>query len=94
MQNLKKHGINCFYRFNDGDTFQGQFKDDHFHHGKYISKDKTMQYEGFFNEQSQKHRNGKLLLTGVAEYEGGFNDDEFDGQGTLKNLKTSTKYEG
>ena len=53
-----------------------------------------MQYEGFFNEQSQKHRNGKLLLTGVAEYEGGFIDDEFDGQGTLKNLKTSTKYEG
>ncbi len=33
-------------------------------------------------------------MAGVAEYEGHFKNDEFEGEGTLRNLKTSVKYEG
>jgi hypothetical protein len=38
-----------------------------------------MIYEGEFNDQSQKHGRGSLVLAGVAEYEGHFKNDEFDG---------------
>ena len=32
---MKKSGKDCYYRFNDGDVF---------YFGKYVSKDKDMQY--------------------------------------------------
>lgn len=41
---MKKSGKNCYYRFKDGDVFEGEFKDDVFYFGKYVSKDKDMQY--------------------------------------------------
>lgn len=63
---MKKSGKNCYYIFSDGDVFEGEFKDDVFYFGKYVSKDKTMKYEGFFNSDSQKHGKGKLFLAGVA----------------------------
>ncbi len=46
---MLKSGNSCYYRFNDGDIFEGDFRNDQFSYGKYISKDKDMQYEGYFN---------------------------------------------
>ena len=53
-----------------------------------------MWYQGQFNKNSQKHGNGKLMVRDVAQYEGQFADDLFEGHGTLKNLKTNTTYTG
>lgn len=41
-----------------------------------------------------KEGEGKYFLKGVAEYEGGFHQDEFHGFGKLKNFKNNTEYEG
>lgn len=30
MENMKKSGENCYYRFSDGDVFVGSFRDDFF----------------------------------------------------------------
>ncbi len=46
---MMKSGKDCYYRFRDGDVFEGEFINDVFYCGKYTSKDKDMLYEGFFN---------------------------------------------
>lgn len=65
---MKKSGKDCYFKFKDGDIFEGEFTDDAFYFGKYASKDKDIQYEGFFNNESQKHGKGKFYLAGVAQY--------------------------
>lgn len=43
---MMKEGENCYFKFADGDLFQGEFRNDQFYKGKYTSKDKDMQYDG------------------------------------------------
>jgi hypothetical protein len=41
-----------------------------------------------------KEGKGKYFLKGVAEYEGEFHEDNFNGSGKLKSFRNNTEYDG
>ena len=61
--------------------------------GCYESKLENSIYDGTF-QQNAMHGEGKLTIKNVLEYEGGFMRGKFHGQGVLKNIEKSFKYDG
>ena len=64
----KKSGPNAEFKFNDGDRFVGDFKEDEFSKGIYEAKDGS-RYEGDF-KNGKKHGYGKLTINKKIVYQG------------------------